>query len=277
MRFKDYLNEEALSKVPKTNSVELEEALAWVKEHAHTVMKRVRDGKISLLRGVEGSKGAYQFGDTSTFKRVSKNTHNYYTKFIATSSKWSNYPSRESAYICATNDRIAAGYGDLFYVIPADDAKIGKCDSHDIWKSFPVLESSLGLPGLNSLNQLLISLMKVIDGEVTPDTDGEAIRTTLRGWTLKRLYDLVENKTAKINHQNRQSLEDAIHTMVKKKFGNFEELLEYCLDPEINNFNKYIASKADVPSKPGVEAWIEGKAIFVREDQLQDFLEKYFS
>ena len=273
MRFKQFILED-LPKIPSTKPISADKALAWAKENASQVMSRVRDGKISLLRGVDESVGDYQLGDSTTFKRISKNTHNYYTKFISTSKRWQDFPSRESAYICASTDRIASGYGDMFYVIPADDAKVGKCNSHDIWRSFPVLEESLGLPGLNSLNQLLISLMKAIDGKITPDIDAEAIRETLRGWNLKRLYDLA-NKN-KLNHQNQESLEQAIHTMVKKGLGNFEELLEYCLDPKINNFTTSIAAKADVPSKPGIEAWIEGKALFIKEDKLQDFLLQYF-
>jgi hypothetical protein len=279
MRFKDYIMEEvALPKVPSSKAVSYNEAVEWVKANASKVMKRVKDGKLNLVRGVDGTKGEYQLGDSTSFKRVSKNTHNYYTKFIATSKKWEAYPSRESAYICASTDRIASGYGDIFYVIPADDAKVGKCNSHDIWKSFPVLEESIGLPGLNSLNGLLMSLMKLINRGIVPDTDAEAIRGTLRGWTMKMLYDLVEKADAgkvKISHQDVVSIEAAVRTMAKKGFSNFEELLEYCLDPSINNLTTAIAAKATVPEKPGVEAWIEGKALFIREDVFKEFLEQY--
>jgi len=276
MRFKQYLLED-LPRVPTSTPTSLDKAIKWARENAPNVMKRIKSGEISLLRGVDGSKGNYQFGDTSTFKRVSKNTYNYYTKFISTSSKWKEFPSRESAYICASNNRIASGYGDIFYVIPADNAKVGKCDSHDIWRSFPVLEKSIGVPGLNSLNVFLIALMKALDGKITPDTDASEIRETLRGWTLKKLYDLVDdNGKPKLNHQNAEQLEVAIKTMVSKGFANFEQLLEYCLDPKINNFTTSIADKASVPSKPGVEAWVEGKVLFVNEAELKDFLEEYF-
>lgn len=274
MRFKQFILED-LPKKPSSQPIEMTKALEWARRFAPHVMERARSGKLSLYRGVEGTSGAFQLGDSTTFKRVSKNTHNYYTKFISTSPKWSAYPSRESAYICATNDRIASGYGDLFFVLPADDAKVGKCDAHDIWRSFPELEEALGLPGLNSLNHYLIALMKALDGEITPDTDAEEIRKTLRGWTLKRLYDLAETPK-KLNHQIIQQLEVTVRTMAKKGLGTFEDLLEYCLDPEINNFTTSIAAKANVPSKPGVEAWIEGKALFIREDQFQDFLQQYF-
>lgn len=280
MRFKEFIAEDAPPPTgPTSKSITLDRAVKWAKTMAPNVMTKVTIGKFNLYRGVMNSRGDYQLGNTEWFKRVSKNTMNYYTKFISTSPRWKDYPSRESAYVCTNRQGIAEGYGTVFLVIPADDAKLGIIDSHDMWKAFPALERTFELPGLNSLNILLVDLMKCTIGKVVPDTDVEELRKVMRGWTLKLLHDIGEGKypkRARLQSTTEYSIQTAVAVMVEKGFTNFEELLEYCLDPEVNKkFTTKRAMETQVNPTAAKEIWFEGMAIFIRHDHFEEFLNEY--
>lgn len=274
MRFKAFMEDSTLPNKPTSKSITFVNAVKWAKTMAPNVMRKVLAGKFHMYRGVDGTKGEYQLGNTANFKRVSKNTANYYTKLIATSKAWEKYPSRESAYVCATSGRIAQGYGKVFFVIPADTAKVGVVDSHDLWKGFPAIERILEIPGLNSLNDVLVEMMKVLEGKVLPDNDIEALRSAMRGWTMKRLYDMVESNK-KIPYFVRDAAESGVQFMARKGMSNFEELIDYCLDPEVNNFHTMEAKDATLSDKPGKEVWFEGSCIFIAYAALEEFLEEY--
>lgn len=281
MRFKTFLQEESpLPSQPTSKEITLERAAKWAKTMAPNVMSKVNSGKFMMYRGVPESKGQFQLGNTAWFKRVSKNTQNYYTKFISTSKNWKELPSRESAYVCTNKASVAEGYGNVFVVIPADDVQLAVITRHDMWKAFPILEKTLELPGLNSLNLLLVDLMRCIDGKVIPDTDIEGVRKAMRGWTMRILHDVAEgkfpNKKAKPPGYFYLSILSAVQEMAKHGLGNFEELLEYCLDPKVNNTiytNRAMDAKV-VPTGMN-EIWFEGTAIFIRHDHFEEFLTEY--
>ena len=269
MRFKAFMEDAALPNKPTSKKITELQALKWVKTNAPTVMKHVQNGSFNFYRGM-AVKGNYHYGNSADFKRVSLNTQNYYNKFIATSKNWSSFPSRESAFVGATSPGIAGGYGDLYFIIPADSAMIGLCPSHDLWKSFPELEK-IDLNSLNSLNDILISLMQRVEKKIIPDNQIEELRKSMRTWNAKRLMDIAFKKIGYESHV----IQTIVEFMVDKGFNNFEDLIDQLLDPRKNGFEVMRASAASLPIKPGKEAWLEGEAIFVREAEMKEFLEKY--
>lgn len=281
MRFKDFLNEEGqLPSVPSSKKISYTAALKWAKENSPYVMNNIKAGKFNFVRGVMGASGDYQIGDSRTFKRVSKNTKNYYTKFISTSKSWKSFPSRESCFIGASTKRIAEGYGDVFAVIPADNAHMGICPAHDLWKSFPALEDAFNISSLTPFMDILIEIMKAELGKVIDDKNIDELREAMRSWSMKDMHDfsvgLFKHKV-KVPRYVLESVQHFVHFMAEKHARNVEHALELCFDPEVNSFRQMPAKRCLFGKSESVEMWVEGEAMFIKLDKLDKFVEDYYA
>src|SRR5574343_264616 len=73
---------------------------------------------------------------TSETDRRSANTSNHYTLLMDNLPCWKDYPKRSKSLICTTSIGTATGYGRVFVVLPANEAKIAVCPTYEIWRSF---------------------------------------------------------------------------------------------------------------------------------------------
>jgi hypothetical protein len=66
--------------------------------------------------------------------RRSSSSLNYHNEIINHDPSWKAYPKRE--VICTTSKEMAMDYGNVYLVLPTENAKIGICPKPDIWYSF---------------------------------------------------------------------------------------------------------------------------------------------
>ena len=273
MRFKDFLKEdEELPTIPKSSKTTLVAAKKWVLAHSPEYAKKMINGE-RIYRG-QTTTSSFEIGYSHSFKRKSLNSKNFYTKFIAQSPAWKEFPSREHAYICATSVELAQGYGHTYLVVPADNAQIGICPAHDIWISFPRLNGIADIKSINSLNYFLEEFYRVVEGGAAP----EDLSSVMKTWTPEILREgsIGHNKTG-LRMSSHSCVEEArayANAMEKHGFKNFKELTEWMLDPKDNGF--YHLEAKDIPSTglpDNTEIWIEGDMLFVKREVANDFID----
>jgi hypothetical protein len=262
MRFKQFINESdfhvlgaGMSDKPVIAPIPIGPFREWCKRHASHYITNVLSADNYIVRGVP-SDTQYAVGNSAMFKRKSANTKNFVNSFIATSPRWKNYPSRESAYICADNLHTAAKYSsryDPFLVIPADNAHIGICPRDDFWPSFERGLAHADLWNINDvadLNTFLTTTAETLNVHL-PETDSEKLHDVLRSWTkdvMKKVYH-----TAVVDAMNNLDVD------------NMDDLLEIVLGPELNKFSQTTASNYHKRTGDR-EVWVAGRAAFIKVD-----------
>ena len=261
--FKQFLREEESRKV-QTTPVEHDELIKWIRQHAMKYANKIlnHDGQL-IFRGMGPVNENYLIGDSNTFRRKSANTDNFVQTFIASSNRWKGFPSREQAYICSSS--LKGGYGHIYLAIPADDAKIGVCSSHDFWWSFHDSLSSWQMPDeiadIDSINTLLRFIKNNSKYDLDED-NAESLRANLRKITFTALKDIMNTHGEFGNFL--AFFEDEID---RKHLNNLEEFLDVILDPVKNNIEHTTPDHLD--KLDNREVWINGKTAFIKIDSNQ--------
>lgn len=110
-----------------------------------------------LYRGF-GATDKYMLFNPQDLKRISRNVGNFHTLLIDNLPNWSNYPKREKAIICTNSKATANAWGNLYVIIPFDNAKLGICPAGDLADSFT---EQLQLMSLGSFNIMLHSILDI--------------------------------------------------------------------------------------------------------------------
>lgn len=86
-----------------------------------------------IYRGVGSSYDQYRVVDSNKGKpRQSANTLNYMTWLMDNLPSWKAYPKRSRGIICSTSLSYAGGYGQIYQIIPYDNAQIAVCPTIDV-------------------------------------------------------------------------------------------------------------------------------------------------
>lgn len=258
MRFIDFLNEEA--RKPHTQPASIGEAIDWANAHAKRFVGKMQKSRLCWLwRGQDAA--AISIGDSSTFRRKSLNSQNYYTQMIASSPKWKDYPSRERSFICSSNFKTAMGFGELNLVIPADDAHLGICPRADIWPAFEKRVKAvfgLGHGSLNSINMTIHWIGRKLNMNLTLIDDNQEFRKTLRSITRPDIEQLLKDQIVKDD-----DLSQLVRGMHRRELKNLEQAADWILDPGDAGFKQCKATEYTGPSEGHSEVWIGGKALFL--------------
>ncbi len=96
-----------------------------------------RDGT-KLYRGIlKTTQGRFKFIDPSKFTRKSQYTYNWYMLVMELSKKWNKYPKLSNSIIATSSNSDAVTWGDVYEVIPYDNAKLVVTAKEHLWSSFP--------------------------------------------------------------------------------------------------------------------------------------------
>lgn len=260
MRFKKFLQEDSTSNTVKTAmlSTDKEGIEKWVREHAAKVVQNLST-KNMLMRGVKTGL-EFATGDSTTFTRKAAYTKNFINLFIQDSPRWSKFPSRSSAFICANSFYGAEKYSssdDPFLVIPADNAKIGFCPEMDFWISFERGINKAGLPheyfeDIGAFNARIDDIGHMLKIKFS-ETDAEELHDQLRDVTPEALMK-ARHTTWKL---------DLINAMHKLEVTNLGDLMEIILGPELNKF-QHFPSTSMTAKNDRHEMWVEGKCAFIK-------------
>lgn len=258
MRFKQFIQEDAYI-APSTREITADDITKFLvsnpKAFAH-----IKTHGFTLFRGmnVENSEVA-QFGDSRIFKRKAANTYNFVNVYLPTVPTWKEFPSRQSAFICSTDKGVPVGYGHAFYVVPADDARIGVCSADDFWFSFDetLNEVRLNIDTLNRFIFMIGDLLKIRFDE----HNGLALRrqfSKIDADEIEDCFDVMDHSAFK------ESTFEVARIMKTFKLNTLDKFMDYALDAKFNNF-KVANDLGDIPVDR--EAWVSGEVIFIPMSQ----------
>jgi len=202
----------------------------------------------------------YNYIDSNKGKpRTSANTENYMTWLMDNLSSWKGYPKRSRGIICSTNINNAQNYGKMNHVIPYNDAKIAVCPSDDVWFSFyKALKNHTVDSFNNNLYSNFIRLKSVTGGNPT-------------SWIKfkKALQAVDDDFKAQYDGGNKDIYDWYNQYGIFKPNKDVMDTLNTILTPLKNGFRLGVENL-----QPDREVWIQGKAILVSEDKIDDFIRR---
>lgn len=243
MRLQNFLNEGRGKELSK------EEALDFV-------LTKCTDSAVTtadhLYRGYEGPE--YVLVDPTKFsERESPNAiNNYYNLLLSNLPSWSKYPKRNKSIVASTNSKYASHYGDLYFVLPVDNTKMGLCPENDLWMSF----GKSGVPILDDLNRILTNVV------------GDRIDNwrELKEALMQAYFDETED----FNYVQDLFEQHGCDVKIQpgKEINNWLDLVENILEPDRNGFDLINIRKSYPLNK---EVWFDSPCILVREDEYDEF------
>ena len=222
-----------------------------------------------LYRGVD-KQLQLQIGDTNIgAPRKSANTKNYYTLWVDNSPMWKDFPKRSRSFICTTDKEYASSFGEIYLVIPFDNAQIGICPSGDFWFSF---EGTSDLSRLNitidGIFTAFLDLEIVNYGDVNniDSEDYTFLKKFLKEVTLQNLEKAKDNLDSKTGSEwirkrtfHTIYIREAEYLINKNKTKNFADAMDVILSPR-----KFIKTDGKTFEAPGnAECFVGGKALFL--------------
>jgi len=110
-----------------------------VQKYAPGALSRLSKSSVMIYRGVRNAPGDIFIQNTLTTTRASQNTYNYVTMLTSVVPSWTsrNLPPRSKGISCTTSRYMAKDYGDVYIVVPFNDALLAYSGSDDFWTSLP--------------------------------------------------------------------------------------------------------------------------------------------
>ncbi len=232
-----------------------------------------------IYRGVKNSSGDYMHINPKDYNRESIGMKDkaFYQTVIDTSEKWQDYPKRSKSIICSTFEDKASDWGDVYEVIPYDNANVGVCPTGDIWYAFKDFTNGDIQEGGNDV---FYKIPLLINKKLIPVVDQESLLKYCNfvDEHIDQLYDELiiynteEEKKDSILQRFQflnvsRYLKQGIYGSVIEKFHQFGtyNALQQIYDPIYNNFNLLTYdSKFKVPEKR--EIWTDSECLLIAYD-----------
>ena len=250
MKFKQYLNE------GRTKSSNLTDVLDIAHFNCKNYMKMlINSKKYSIYRGVESFGDYYGYIDSNKGRgRKSAYTRNYTTLLIDNLPSWKGWPKRSKGIVCSTDRDYAYDYGDIYYVIPFDNALVGVAPKEDIFVSFKFLKGEV----VRQFNTWLFRLFELFEIK-EPKTYNDLKKA------FKHMYNTVHD-----DMESWKQFKPAIFKYNIFDSKDYMNRLDNLLNPNKNGFKMGVKN-----IKPNREVWIQGECLMVDEDEINTFLDGY--
>lgn len=246
MNFKQFLLEAAVKEKPKYFNVDVEEAIALLNTYCKNALWMLAENA-PIYRGDYNAnfpKSGFMVVDTTATERRSQNTSNFYTVILDNHPNRKDFPKRSRSFIASTQKNYAWGYGNLYVIVPADDAKIGFVNREDMW------DTRIRLFGINGLIEDFNEYFK------------EAFRLG-RAPVIKDFYEF-DKLLKKSDPTALRRFRDAFNLSDK----SVKQFKDHFLD---NIWEAYSAgptghtahTTATMPHKSSSEVWVGGKAVLI--------------
>lgn len=211
----------------------------------------LNNNPVKIYRGTKSNVGEYGYINSNIGRpRMSANTKNYMTLLMDNLPSWKNYPKRSKGIICSTNKRQSYSYGLVYMVTPFDDAKIGVCSDFDVWDSFDVLGSNMGVKKFNDF-------LAIAFGDYGIDVDETSYDSLID--SIKELID--NDRFMNGFFQKRDFRNTVLNTSSKDLVRHLDKVLS----PEKNGFSLGIEKIENHR-----EVWIQGEAVMIKNELLKD-------
>ena len=237
MKFKNYLNESRSVSMPKKKAID---------EIGNKCLNNLRffyKKKEWLFRGINNTSNFLFVDPTKGKPRRSANIDtNYYTLLIDNLPSWKEYPLRSRSIVCSTSEEYASDYGEVYIVIPYDNANIAIASEDDLWDSFKF--GSLGL-----FNDYLKYLFREHDLKVSNNN-----------------YQSLKNALIWLNDNN---IVDYDKYNIFNSDKDVMKSLDKLMSPDYNGFKLGLKNM-----KENREVWIQGKAILIHDNIFWDIIDE---
>lgn len=195
--------------------------------------------------------------DYSKGIREAQNTQDYYRLLIDEVFQRKNFPLRKRSMICSTDDEYAAGYGDLFYVLPFEHVNIASLNARDIFEiDVPFLNDTLDVDSLSHLFYAIISK----SGKNQIDSEDLTIQS------LSKTLSSIDFNVIIKSLERLDLIKDVNSLKSKFKIENSDDLIEYCIKALEKASNKFTLRRPkEFYRKPPKhsEIWFSGKAYLI--------------
>lgn len=251
-----------VSNMPNFSAFNVEQSILL-----YRVDKRMQDSGRSVVM----KDSNIVFGTTP--RRSRDDTSNYYTLWMSNHPSWQKFPRRDKSFIAATSSAVTSQYsGALYIIIPANDAKIGICNTDDIWSMFQVptgTNNPLVILALDHLNKFL-EILRI------PDDDFNSMQRAMLNINKgKKLNEFLEELDPFSWDQSQRRI-DRLHNnyfynlFLKSATRNLYDWYADLLDPYKNNLKFETGAKWNRRTLGSLgndrELWIQGKCLFVLAD-----------
>jgi len=271
MKLKQFITEEYLnsSRGIKLSSARLYEL---IKSGDYDVALK---NKIQIYRGVNSTNDQIII-NPKNHVRVSANTLNIYTKLIDSFESWEDYPKRSESLICSLNIDVATSYGNLYVVLPKNDAKIGICPTDDIWSSFNNI-GDMVIFNETIYTFILKPIEKAFRFKFKTDFDDHGLIDILKSIKFIRHYDndrfkmRVKNKILNLNYYDLSYLRKFINN---DNYDNLYDYLEYIFKPELNDFTLVKLKDFNSLISDDRECWTDSESIMINADLFNKIKDK---
>lgn len=203
-----------------------------------------------VYRGIRHHKmmdGQYALVKPGEYNREGGFSNTTYLNLIDGSEEWNDYPKRRKSIICSTSPTIARSFGEVFVVIPFDNAKFGICPSYDFQQCFDAFYKIFGFR-LHNINMFFDIL----------DHDGIS-------------YDEIKNRL-----KNKKYYSSGTYaTHIRNNNISGEEVFNHVLElisPEKNGFRIGTQSDLERGDNLGYEVWTDSNAILIKSMYYREFL-----
>jgi hypothetical protein len=249
-KFLQYLNES------RTQPVSEEQANELIDKHCSKNYKKLESNKFGIYRGTMEPFGDYGYINTNKGElRTSANTENYTTLLMDNLPSWKSYPKRSRGIICSTDKNSAEQYGEAYHVIPYDNAKIGICSKEDVWYSFDFTPSgnTYDVPDLNQLFKITFYRYNI----KVDDSNWSSFKSGLNKLDLNTVLE--DKHYEEFMDGWWEKLRNYIFETDKKIIQHLDNILNPTKHGFLKGFDKI--------SKKDRELWIQGEAIFIKDNQ----------
>jgi len=260
MKFKSYLIESGIMDreydKSRTQSIDKDQAIELINKNCKANFTKLSSRKRGIYRGIYPFKSAFGYVNTNKgTPRKSANTLNYITLLMDNLPSWKDYPERSRSIICSTEYDTSDAYGNVYRVIPYNNANIGICPQYDIWDSFMYIKP------LNRFNHMFNMLLNEYNLNADDD-DWNTFKRSLIELDKEYDSDYVMNKS---DNKYTYQRDEAILNMIfneKDIIKNFDNIL----NPKVKDFEMGINNLND-----NVEVWIQGECILINESLFKGF------
>lgn len=258
MNFLRFINE---SNMPKVVSLNNDEAMNILKKYCLDTIKTFVKKDIKLFRGMDGFSSTLSI-DSSNINRKSANTYNVYTPIINEHLSWSNFPKRN--IICSTSITTAKPYGELYWVFPYDNTKLGLCLKDDIWESWDIFKKYKSLfYNSSDFNMDLVILFNDCFGEKIKGFDN-----------LIQLKNICSKYTKEDIIKHNKFINETFIDIIEKNMKEKETIYDFLI--KIYNPDKFnVIDYKKINNNDDKEIWFDGKAILISHLNIKIIKEIY--
>lgn len=258
MKLQEYIEEsEKYSDAKRSKKLTAKQAYDLVQKKCKKFFTKMEKMQVPFVYRGRASSDEFTLSDpTKGLLRQSAHTYNYMTLMMDNLPSWKKYPKRSKSLVCSTEFKTATFYGNVYYVIPFDNYKIGICPSTDIWFSF---SDPLGGNYVSGFNNRIFTLIDMYGKGKDPSNP------TWGGFTsaLKEgVKYLLENKKHLDQFLTNASKYQVLHDFFTKEIYKNPDIIQYFnkeFSPEKNAFKNKLENR-HTPR----EVWIEAPCVLIK-------------